>query len=55
MTGVLFIAAALLLIAFIHIAVVFLAAVLMGVVGVSSVKAALRARRPVCPHCRTRH
>ncbi len=52
-TGLLFCAAAFVLLLFIHLAVVVLAAALMVVVGISSFKAAAKAKKPHCPRCRT--
>lgn len=53
MTGVLFLATALALLLFIHIGVVAVGAVLMGIVGVSSLQAARKAGVPRCPRCKT--
>lgn len=50
LTGVLFCAAAFVLLLFVRLGVVVLAAVLMVVVGVSSFKAASKRQR--CPRCR---
>jgi len=52
MTGALFCGAAFVLLLFIHLAIAVLAAVLLVVVGVSSLKAAAKAKRPSCPRCR---
>ena len=50
-TGALFLAAAILLLLFVHVAVVVVGAVLMAVVGISSLQGARRANVPRCPAC----
>lgn len=52
-TGAIFLATALALLLFIHIGVVAVGAVLMGIVGTSSLQAARKAAVPRCPRCRS--